>query len=125
MLKRGIRTFRDDKLKRGEEIASELFNVIERSRFSIVVFSKNYADSRWCLNELVKIMECRKEMGQVVLPIFYHVDPSHVRKQTASFGEAFDSYKEDTKEKKEMVQRWRSALADAANLSGEHVKDDG
>ncbi|RVW88863.1 Disease resistance-like protein DSC2 [Vitis vinifera] len=41
------------------------------------------------LNELVKIMECRKEMGQTVVPIFYHVDPSDVRKQMGSFGEAF------------------------------------
>ena len=64
-------------------------------------------------------------MGQIVLSIFYHVDPSHVRKQTGGFGEAFKNYKEDTKEKKEMVQRWRSALTEAANLSGEHVKDDG
>ena len=70
-------------------------------------------------------MECRKEMGQIVLSIFYHVGPSHVRKQTGSFGEAFKNYKEDTKEKKEMVQRWRGALTEAANLSGEHVKDDG
>ena len=44
------------------------------------------------LNELVKIMECRKEMGQTVVPIFYHVDPSDVRKQMGSFGEAFSRY---------------------------------
>ena len=54
---RSIRTFRDDKLKRGEEIAPELLKVIEESRLSIVVFSENYASSRWCLDELVKIME--------------------------------------------------------------------
>ena len=36
----GINTFRDDKLQRGEEIAQELLESIEKSRFSIIVFSK-------------------------------------------------------------------------------------
>ena len=89
LVRRGIITFRDDKLKRGEEMQPELLKAIEESRSSIVVFSQNYVDSRWCLEEVAKIMECRKEYGQIVLPIFYHVDPSDIRKQRGSFGEAF------------------------------------
>ncbi|KAL6343097.1 hypothetical protein AAG906_018933 [Vitis piasezkii] len=124
LIRRGIHTFRDDdSLKRGEEIAPELLKAIEESRFSLIVFSENYAGSRWCLDELVKIMECKKEMKQTVVPIFYHVDPSHVRNQTGRFGEAFSNYKEDTEEMKEKVRSWRSALTEAANTSGEHVKD--
>ena len=123
LIRRGIHTFRDDSLKRGEEIAPELLKAIEESRFSLVVFSENYARSRWCLDELVKIMKCRKEMKQTVVPIFYHVDPSHVRHQTEGFGEAFSNCKEDTEEMKEKLQSWRSALTEAANISGEHVKD--
>ncbi|KAL6342811.1 hypothetical protein AAG906_016646 [Vitis piasezkii] len=68
-------------------------------------------------------MKCRKEMKQTVVPIFYHVDPSHVRNQTGRFGEAFSNYKEDTEEMKEKVRSWRSALSEATNISGEHVKD--
>ena len=123
LIRRGIHTFRDDSLKRGEEIAPELLKAIEESRFSLVVFSENYARSRWCLDELVKIMKCRKEMKQTVVPIFYHVDPSHVRHQEERFGEAFSNYKDDTEEMKEKLQSWRSALTEAANISGEHVKD--
>ncbi|KAL6342776.1 hypothetical protein AAG906_016610 [Vitis piasezkii] len=89
------------------------------------VFSENYARSRWCLDELVKIMKCRKEMKQTVVPIFYHVDPSHVRNQKERFGEAFSNYKEDTEEMKEKVRSWRSALTEAANISGVHVKKNG
>ena len=85
----GINTFRDNKLDRGGKIAQELLSTIEGSRYSIIVFSERYADSKWCLDELTKIMECKKEMDQVVLPVFYHVDPSDVRKQTGSFGKAF------------------------------------
>ena len=123
LIRKGIHTFRDDSLKRGEEIAPELLKVIEESRFALIVFSENYAGSKWCLDEVVKIMECKKEMKQTVIPIFYHVDPSHVRNQTERFGEAFSNYKKDTEEMKEKVRSWRRALTEASNLSGQHVKD--
>ena len=123
LIRRGIHTFRDHSLERGEEIEPELLKAIEESRFSLIVFSENYAGSRWCLDELVKIMKCMKEMKQIVVPIFYHVDPSHVWHQNERFGEAFSNYKEDTEEMKEKVRSWRSALTEAANTSGEHVKD--
>ena len=60
----GINTFMDDKLQRGENISTELLETIESSRISIIIFSKNYASSTWCLDELVKILEC-KNNGQV------------------------------------------------------------
>ncbi|XP_034676085.1 disease resistance protein RPV1-like isoform X2 [Vitis riparia] len=118
----GINTFRDDKLQRGEEIAQELLGSIEGSRFSIIVFSKNYADSKWCLDELAKIMECRKKMDQIVLPVFYHVDPSDVRKQKGSFGEAFANHEINVDEEK--VKRWKAAMTEAGSLSGWHVIKD-
>ncbi|XP_034675172.1 disease resistance protein RPV1-like isoform X2 [Vitis riparia] len=117
----GINTFRDDQLERGEEIKSELLKTIEESRISIVVFSKDYARSKWCLDELAKIMECREEMEQIVLPVFYRVDPSDVRKQTGSFGEAFSIHERNVDEKK--VQRWRHSLMGVSCLSGFHVND--
>ncbi|XP_042491894.1 TMV resistance protein N-like [Macadamia integrifolia] len=84
----GIHTFKDDeRLCTGEEIGPELLSAIEQSRISIPIFSKNYASSKWCLNELVKIVECRKTMNQLVLPIFYDVDPSDVRNHTGSYAE--------------------------------------
>ena len=118
LFNRGIRTFRDEKLRRGEAIAPELLKAIEESRSSVIVFSENYAHSRWCLDELVKIMECKKDLGHTVIPIFYHVDPSHVRKQEGSFGAAFADYEENWKDK---IPRWRTALTEAANLSGWHL----
>ncbi|KAL6340103.1 hypothetical protein AAG906_038938 [Vitis piasezkii] len=116
---KGIITFRDDKLKRGEKIAPELLNAIENQDLPLL-FLKTYAHSRWCLDELAKIMECSRKYGQIVLPIFYHVDPSDVRKQTRRFGEAFTRYEENWKNK---VQSWREALTEAGNLSGWHVKE--
>ncbi|CAN6580149.1 unnamed protein product [Malus baccata var. baccata] len=124
----------EDNLKRGGEIKPELLRAIEESRISVIVFSKSYAESRWCLDELVKIMECREKLGQQVLPIFYHVDPSHVRKQEGWLARAFQNHEDgilkekDDKEreaKKERVKQWREALTQAANLSGHHLNNGG
>ncbi|XP_073262931.1 TMV resistance protein N-like [Populus alba] len=123
LVQAGIHTFRDDdELPRGEEISEHLLEAIRESKISIVVFSKGYASSRWCLNELVEILKCkRKKTGQIVLPIFYDIDPSDVRKQTGSFAEPFDKHEERFEEK--LVKEWRKALEDAGNLSGWSLND--
>ncbi|XVF29005.1 hypothetical protein REPUB_Repub15cG0082700 [Reevesia pubescens] len=114
-----VNTFRDDdELPRGEDISSELLKAIHDSKISIVVFSKGYASSRWCLNELVKIIECKNTIAQIVIPIFYDVDPSDVRKQSRSYAKAFAEHEERFQSVMEMIQRWRTALTKAADLSG-------
>ncbi|KAK9178012.1 hypothetical protein WN943_027202 [Citrus x changshan-huyou] len=79
-----IVTFIDDKLKTEDEISPSLSSAIEGSKISIVIFSEGYASSRWCLNELVKILEIKNKYGQIVVPVFYRVDPSDVRNQTGT-----------------------------------------
>ncbi|CAL5380081.1 unnamed protein product [Camellia sinensis] len=130
----GIHTFRDDdEIERGQVIDSELRKAIKQSRVSIIVFSKGYASSKWCLDELVKIVECNKTSAQVVLPVFYDVDLSQVRNQTGTFGEAFDRHEEESetaesdgrkKERMEMVKRWREALTEVTNLRGKVLQNE-
>ncbi|XP_059652486.1 TMV resistance protein N-like [Cornus florida] len=110
-------TFIDDtKLTRGQEIGRGLLEAIEQSKVSIIVFSENYASSRWCLDELVKIMDCKSALNQIVIPIFYDVRPSDVRSQNGCYAEAFASH--EKRFNFESLKKWRSALAEAANLSG-------
>ncbi|XP_024195517.1 disease resistance protein RPV1 [Rosa chinensis] len=118
---RGIKTFRDDKLSRGEDISQELLKAIEESRVSIVVFSQNYASSRWCLDELVKILDCRKSKGQKFRAVFYKVAPSDVRHQTGAFGDAFATL--DQCKYKDSIGKWRKALDACATLNQCKYKD--
>ncbi|KAJ7975378.1 Disease resistance-like protein [Quillaja saponaria] len=119
---RGIYTFIDhEKLKRGEEISPTLLSSIKKSRVSIVVFSKNYADSGWCLDELVHIMKC-KSQGQWIHPVFYNIDPSDIRHQKGDVGEALAVHEKKPGMDKERMNRWRSAMRELANLSGSHFK---
>ncbi|KAA8529497.1 hypothetical protein F0562_033704 [Nyssa sinensis] len=113
LVRNGIRTFRDDEeLEQGDEIAPSLLTAIEESAASIAIISKNYASSKWCLEELAKIIECRR----LILPVFYQVDPSHVRRQMGPFEEAFQNLQ--LRFGVENVGRWRKAMEKAGGISG-------
>ncbi|KAL5539600.1 hypothetical protein UlMin_044176 [Ulmus minor] len=115
----GFNTFiDDDELLGGEAIRDGLLQAIQGSRVSIIVFSRRYGDSSWCLDELVEIIKCRRTVRQIVIPIFYDVDPSDVRKQRGSFGEAFREHEKRFASDLDRVLRWREALTEAAELSG-------
>ncbi|KAK9205232.1 hypothetical protein WN943_015499 [Citrus x changshan-huyou] len=120
---KGIYVFKDDKqLEKGGSISPNLLKAIEESRISIIVLSKNYASSTWCLDELVKIVECKNRDNQI-FPIFYDVEPTVVRKQTTTFGEAFAKHEEFFRDNIKKVQKWRHALKVVANISGWELKD--
>ncbi|XP_031102974.1 TMV resistance protein N-like isoform X2 [Ipomoea triloba] len=115
--KAGVNTFRDEEeVRKGETLSSEFRRAIRSSRISIIVFSKGYASSRWCLDELVEILECKDIREQIVLPIFYDVDPSEMRKQIGEFGEALARHEERYREEK--VKIWREAFTRVGELSG-------
>nr|GEZ58350.1 Toll/interleukin-1 receptor (TIR) domain-containing protein [Tanacetum cinerariifolium] len=124
-----IRTYKDDiTLPWGESVGPVLLKSIKESSHAVVIFSKNYAYSSWCLDELVHIMKCRAEKGQIVIPIFYDVEPTEVRKQIREFGKAFAKLikmnvwrklfaKQETKNVIK-VEMWRKAIVDASNIFG-------
>ncbi|GMP39782.1 hypothetical protein CsSME_00010483 [Camellia sinensis var. sinensis] len=98
---------------------------------SIVVLSKDYASSKWCLNELVKILERKRTVNHIILPMFYHVDPSHVKKQTESFAETFEKHMEGfevkTDDRKQerlaKIKTWREDMRKVADLTGRILED--
>ena len=89
----------------------------------IIVFSENYADSIWCLDELAEIVECNEKDQKVqIRPVFYNFDPSEIRNQKGNFGKALANHEKKFNNNKDKVQRWRDALRKAANASGWHYK---
>ena len=119
----GIHTFIDDEgFRRRQEIRPTLLQAIQESGIAIIVFSKNYAASTYCLDELVNILEHLKAKGHLVWPIFYDVDPKEIRNQSGSYAEALIKHEERFQDDKGRVQKWRVALHEAANLSGWHFK---
>ncbi|CAI9303504.1 unnamed protein product [Lactuca saligna] len=115
----GIYTYKDDvRITKRKRISDELIGSIQDSKFYIIVFSKNYASSSWCLDELVKIMECHKTTQHNVYPVFYDVEPTEVRKQSGAVGEAFAKH-----EKAEAAEKWREAMKEAADLAGLELKN--
>ncbi|CAJ1950914.1 unnamed protein product [Sphenostylis stenocarpa] len=123
LLQKSITTFIDYKLIRGDYAWPTLSRAIDESVVSIVVFSENYASSTWCLKELVHILECRRKRGLVVIPVFYKVDPTHIRKLRGSYEKAFAKHERDPtlsnrKSHRQDVSRWKAALKEASNISG-------
>lgn len=113
----------DEKLKRGKLIAPELAKAIQESKYAVVVLSRNYALSRWCLFELATIVDCMKMKMIKVLPIFYDVEPSQVRRQIDNFAKAFARYELNPDIKREDIQTWKAALCVVGNIAGWTLQD--
>lgn len=114
-----ILSFIDNGIPRGDEISSTLDETIDGSLVSVVIFSPDYASSKYCLNELTRILHCRSNQNQIVIPVFYKVEPSDVRHQKGDFGQAFRKLEQCLKrEDKHKMQIWKTALTQASNLAG-------
>lgn len=102
---------------RRDEISGPFLQFIGQTKMSLIIFTKGYASSSWCLDELVHILRCRETNRQIVVPVFYDMNPSHIRQQTGSYGAAFFKHETRVKNHKK-VQAWRAALNVAAGLCG-------
>ncbi|KAI6681497.1 hypothetical protein NL676_035378 [Syzygium grande] len=123
LISAGIHAYKDEKeLRKGKKIRPDLLEAIKNSKILIPVLSVNYGDSSWCLDELVQIMEYHNNnTGHIVLPIFFKVEPAHVRYQIESFGKAFHKRESRSRERgfdSTILEKWKQALTDVSSLSG-------
>ncbi|CAJ1949635.1 unnamed protein product [Sphenostylis stenocarpa] len=93
----------------------------ELCRIAIVVFTKTYAESAWCLHELQQIIKWHETYCRHVLPVYYEIQPSDVRLQKGDFGKALKATAQQTfsgQQVEDALSRWSRALTKAANLFG-------
>ncbi|KAL9681242.1 hypothetical protein QQ045_013024 [Rhodiola kirilowii] len=118
----GFRVYIDNVgLKHGSNIQTNLLEAIEHSKVSIVTLSPRYAESRWCLDELAKIMELNVSPDRFVLPVFFDVEPTDVRHQTGLYNTFFEAHVKRFEMSR--VENWRWALKEVAALKGPSLKD--
>nr|XP_043611777.1 disease resistance protein RUN1-like [Erigeron canadensis] len=107
-----------------------LGSAIKASKASVIVLSKNYAFSTWCLDELVLILDQHKKSKHLVIPVFYHVEATHVREQESSFGDAMEKHQQrlqaepnpaERRRWSQKIERWKKALVQVANLTSKDV----
>ncbi|CAN1175594.1 Disease resistance-like protein DSC1 [Linum perenne] len=117
-----IKTFIDNKLEKTESI-DKLISILQRSALSVVVFSEKFADSIWCLEEVVTIARRMVEFGHRVLPVFWKVDPSDVTNDSGSYATIIDREYKGTSTYSEDKKRWMDALKAVANCAGHTSQD--
>ena len=67
-------------------IRSRVFEAIEESELSIIIFARDCASLPWCFEELVKIVGFMDEMrSDTLFPVFYDVEQSKIDDQTKSY----------------------------------------
>ncbi|KAJ0253597.1 ADP-ribosyl cyclase/cyclic ADP-ribose hydrolase [Hirschfeldia incana] len=114
LLRDGVNIFIDTNEEKGKSL-NVLFERIEESRIALALFSVRYTESKWCLNELVKMKECMDRGQLLIIPIFYKVRAYEVRFQRGRFGYLFNQLRRaDVDEKKQ----WSEALNSVADRIG-------
>lgn len=106
---KNINVFIDDQEERGKYLTS-LFDRIGESKIALVIFSEDYTESKWCLDELVQIKECMDQNKLRVIPIFYKLDPAVVKRLQGKFGDQFRDLEYRYKHKPERPQKWKEAV---------------
>jgi hypothetical protein len=68
----GFRPFLDAKsIGQGRHVFNSIDKALKGACVHLAVFSKRYAESKYCLNELCDMLKSE----QVILPVFYGVNP--------------------------------------------------
>ena len=114
LVREGIKTFFDYKSTNSKGVVK----AIEGSQCSVVILSENYAFSSWCLTELCKIVERMDKFGLIVLPVFYHVNQSQIRKLSGRYEDAFKKLENNPMLNFDEVETWKTVLKRVGSLPG-------
>ncbi|XP_059076972.1 TMV resistance protein N-like [Cryptomeria japonica] len=107
-------------LEYGDFLPRTIEAAMASASLHIAIFSKTYAESRWCLAELSFMLKSAAK----IIPIFYHVDPSDLRcvhQGKGMYVEAFKKHERNGKCSPEQLQEWKTALHNVSFYAGQIV----
>jgi hypothetical protein len=110
----GFHPFLDAKsLIKGEHAYKSINDALSGVGVHVAIFSKRYAESKYCLDELHDMLES----GKLILPVFYGVEVEHLcRPYDGPFAAGLRQHKR--RGRHQDVERWETALAKVADLQG-------
>lgn len=77
---RGLRVFLDKpEMHVGHQITPQIESAIRVASVQVAIFSKTYLESRWCLDELILMVDCFITGRATIIPVFYDLEPSVLR----------------------------------------------
>ncbi|KAJ4943986.1 hypothetical protein NE237_016310 [Protea cynaroides] len=121
LTRNGILAFiNKENLPMAGEMPPNLLQIVRSSKISIPIISRGYAESECCLRELAEMVECYKSKSQIILPIFFDVEPRDVRLQMGIFAESFEKHKGNDEQ---TLKRWKNALTLVGEIMGYQLKD--
>ncbi|KAH9288601.1 hypothetical protein KI387_032718, partial [Taxus chinensis] len=117
----GISAFLDSKEKElGNSLPSTIETAIRSAAVHIAIFSKKYAESPWCLAELVLMLQSKAK----IVPVFYDVQPWELRHiEKGVYADAFTNYEKKSRYLQKLKE-WKEALQSVSFLTGEEFNGD-
>ncbi|KAH9303641.1 hypothetical protein KI387_008045, partial [Taxus chinensis] len=121
--KYGLRVFLDkQELQTGYLLNPAITKAITSASVHIAIFSRRYAESTWCLNELLYMLAC---LGAKIIPIFYDIKPSDLRYiDKGAYAEAFRNHRNSGRVDISVVEKWVNALINVSSISGLEFRKD-
>ncbi|GLJ57083.1 hypothetical protein SUGI_1293690 [Cryptomeria japonica] len=118
----GIRAFLNSQEKELENsFPSNVETAIRSAKVHIAIFSPRYAESPWCLAELLLMLESKAK----IIPVYYKVKPSDLRYiQSGHYHDAFFEYKEKGRYS-DKLDAWMKALQSLSFTAGKEYNSAG
>jgi hypothetical protein len=107
-----------ESFEKGQDGQKKIYEALRCASVHVAIFSKHYAESDYCLDELCAMLESEK----LIIPVFYDVSPSVLRCEDPDgpYTKALEIH--GTRSASE-VKKWRDTLCMAAKLNGFKLDD--
>lgn len=110
----GFHPFLDAKsIGQGRHVFNSIDEALSDACVHVAIFSRRYAESKYCLQELCDMLQTQK----VILPVFYDVQPKDLKDvDQGPYAPAFQKHRKCRKV--EEMKQWRKALREVADHRG-------